>query len=63
MFKTLGPTTEPEGAFLFTQILFMSEGKKAGNVFTAQTEFFFILRKAGHQGICIQQLTGLCIPP
>ena len=55
LFKTLGPTG-PEMAFQFTDIRSMSEGKNSGNVFTAQAEFFPILLKAGHQGICIQHV-------
>jgi hypothetical protein len=56
LFKTIGPTGDPEMAFLFSDILSMSEGKKSGNVFTAQTQFFPLLRKAGHQGISIQHV-------
>ena len=51
LFKTISPTGEPDIAFLFTDIQSLSEGKKSGNVFTAQTQFSPMLRKAGHEGI------------
>lgn len=56
LFKTIAPGGEPCMAFLFTDILSLSEGKKAGNVFTAQAKFFPLLRKAGHDGICVQHV-------
>ena len=44
---------EDQIAFLFTDVLPLSEGKKAWNVFTAGSTLFPLLRKAGHKGICL----------
>eukprot|EP00969_Alexandrium_andersonii_P138302 6115729-Alexandrium_andersonii.AAC.1 len=41
-------------AFLYTDVLPLTEGKKAWNVFTAGSTAFPLLRKAGHKGICLQ---------
>jgi hypothetical protein len=54
LFKTKLPTGEDRMTFLFTDILPLSAGKKAANIFVAQNRFFPLLRKAGHAGICLQ---------
>ena len=45
---------EDQLAFLFTDVLPLKEGKKAGHLFSAAASFFPHLRKAGHMGIAIQ---------
>ena len=46
--KTTLATGEQRIAFLFGDILPLSEGKKSGNIFSAAALFFPMLRKAGH---------------
>lgn len=41
-------------AFLFSDILPMSEGKRAWNFFSAGASFFPLLRRTGHRGISVQ---------
>ena len=53
LLKTTLATGEQSVAFLFGDILPLSEGKKSGNIFSAAARFFPMLRKAGHVGICI----------
>ena len=54
--KTTLATGEQRIAFLFGDILPLSEGKKSGNIFSAAALFFPMLRKAGHIGICISHV-------
>ena len=51
--KTTLATGEQRIAFLFGDVLPLSEGRRSGNIFSAAASFFPILRKAGHVGICI----------
>lgn len=54
--KTTSATGEQRVAFLLSDILPLSKGKKAGHIFAAAARFFPILRKAGHVGICISHV-------
>jgi len=56
LLKTTLASGEPRMAFLFSDILPLTQGKKSTNIFTAQCNFFPLLRKAGHADICIQHI-------
>lgn len=52
--KAKDGTGELKLAFLFSDTVPLSKGKKAWNLFSAGAAYFPLLRKAGHQGICVQ---------
>jgi hypothetical protein len=56
LLKTTLATGEQKVAFLLGDILPLSQGKKAPNVFTAMSALFPRLRTAGHTGICLQHV-------
>eukprot|EP00972_Heterocapsa_arctica_P010843 1588464-Heterocapsa_arctica.AAC.1 len=52
--KARGADGRFEVALLFSDTVPLSAGKKAWNLFAAGATYFPLLRKAGHQGICVQ---------